>query len=438
MGVVELKDIVKDGLAERFGQLRRMGIRTVMITGDNPLTAAAIAQESGVDDFLAEATPETKMALIKKEQEGGVLVAMTGDGTNDAPALAQADVGVAMNTGTTAAKEAGNMVDLDSNPTKLMDIVEIGKQLLITRGALTTFSIANDVAKYFAIIPAMFVATYPALDQLNVMHLTSPESAILSAVIFNALIIVAAGAARVAGRPLSAARRRRPAAPQPADLRPGRADRAVRRDQADRHVPRGGAFPVIRTIVRAVVATLLLAALTGLAYPLVMTAVAQAAFSDQADGSLVEVDGQPVGSSLIGQQWDGPSWFYGRPSAVQDDASTSGGSNLGPRSRQLADDIEQRAAAIVALESPYVPDAHNCNDPGRPPHRVGERARPTHLRGGRPIPGAPHRGDPEHPDPGGRDLIDQHTQQPTLGVFGEPRVDVLDLNVALEEVAPRT
>jgi K+-transporting ATPase ATPase B chain len=190
MGVVELKDIIKDGLVERFAQLRRMGIRTVMITGDNPLTAAAIAQESGVDEFLAEATPETKMALIKKEQQGGVLVAMTGDGTNDAPALAQADVGVAMNTGTSAAKEAGNMVDLDSNPTKLMDIVEIGKQLLITRGALTTFSIANDVAKYFAIIPAMFVTTYPALDQLNVMHLSSPQSAILSAVIFNALIIV--------------------------------------------------------------------------------------------------------------------------------------------------------------------------------------------------------------------------------------------------------
>jgi K+-transporting ATPase ATPase B chain len=190
MGVVELKDIIKEGLVERFGQLRKMGIRTVMITGDNPLTAAAIAQESGVDDFLAEATPETKMALIKKEQEGGVLVAMTGDGTNDAPALAQADVGVAMNTGTSAAKEAGNMVDLDSNPTKLMDIVEIGKQLLITRGALTTFSIANDVAKYFAIIPAMFIATYPALDKLNVMNLSSPESAILSAVIFNAVIIV--------------------------------------------------------------------------------------------------------------------------------------------------------------------------------------------------------------------------------------------------------
>ena len=190
LGVIELKDIIKQGLVERFSQLRTMGIRTVMITGDNPLTAAAIAQESGVDDFLAEATPETKMALIKHEQEGGVLVAMTGDGTNDAPALAQADVGVAMNTGTTAAKEAGNMVDLDSNPTKLMEIVEIGKQLLITRGALTTFSIANDVAKYFAIIPAMFVATYPELDRLNVMNLSSPQSAILSAVIFNAVIIV--------------------------------------------------------------------------------------------------------------------------------------------------------------------------------------------------------------------------------------------------------
>ncbi|HEX9124447.1 MAG TPA: potassium-transporting ATPase subunit KdpB [Actinomycetota bacterium] len=190
IGVIELKDIVKRGLAQRFAQLRSMGIRTVMITGDNPLTAAAIAQESGVDDFLAEATPETKMALIRKEQEGGTLVAMTGDGTNDAPALAQADVGVAMNTGTSAAKEAGNMVDLDSNPTKLMEIVEIGKQLLITRGALTTFSIANDVSKYFAIIPAMFAGTYPALNALNVMDLRTPESAILSAVIFNAIIIV--------------------------------------------------------------------------------------------------------------------------------------------------------------------------------------------------------------------------------------------------------
>jgi K+-transporting ATPase ATPase B chain len=191
LGVIQLKDIVKEGMSERFDELRRMGIRTVMITGDNPLTAQAIADEAGVDDFLAEAKPEDKMALIKREQEGGKLVAMTGDGTNDAPALAQADVGVAMNTGTSAAKEAGNMVDLDSDPTKLIEIVEIGKQLLITRGALTTFSIANDVAKYFAIIPAMFAAVYPGLDKLNIMRLHSPESAILSAVIFNALIIVA-------------------------------------------------------------------------------------------------------------------------------------------------------------------------------------------------------------------------------------------------------
>ncbi|MEV6703597.1 potassium-transporting ATPase subunit KdpB [Streptomyces sp. NPDC051453] len=191
LGVIHLKDVVKDGMRERFDELRRMGIKTVMITGDNPLTAKAIAEEAGVDDFLAEATPEDKMALIKREQAGGKLVAMTGDGTNDAPALAQADVGVAMNTGTSAAKEAGNMVDLDSNPTKLIEIVEIGKQLLITRGALTTFSIANDVAKYFAIIPALFAAVYPGLDKLNIMHLSSPDSAILSAVIFNALIIIA-------------------------------------------------------------------------------------------------------------------------------------------------------------------------------------------------------------------------------------------------------
>ncbi|WP_155902320.1 potassium-transporting ATPase subunit KdpB [Mycolicibacterium sp. CBMA 226] len=191
LGVIHLKDVVKQGMRERFDEMRKMGIRTVMITGDNPLTAKAIADEAGVDDFLAEATPEDKLALIKKEQAGGKLVAMTGDGTNDAPALAQADVGVAMNTGTSAAKEAGNMVDLDSDPTKLIEIVEIGKQLLITRGALTTFSIANDIAKYFAIIPAMFVALFPGLDLLNIMRLHSPQSAILSAVIFNALVIVA-------------------------------------------------------------------------------------------------------------------------------------------------------------------------------------------------------------------------------------------------------
>jgi K+-transporting ATPase ATPase B chain len=191
LGVVQLKDVVKGGIKERFAQLRKMGIRTVMITGDNPLTAAAIAAEAGVDDFMAQATPEQKLARIRSEQASGHLVAMTGDGTNDAPALAQADVGVAMNTGTQAAREAGNMVDLDSNPTKLIEIVEIGKQLLMTRGSLTTFSIANDVAKYFAIIPAMLMVTFPAIAPLNIMRLVSPQSAILSAIIFNALIIVA-------------------------------------------------------------------------------------------------------------------------------------------------------------------------------------------------------------------------------------------------------
>ncbi|GAB2611257.1 potassium-transporting ATPase subunit KdpB [Streptomyces capparidis] len=209
LGVIHLKDVVKAGMRERFEQLRRMGIRTIMVTGDNPLTARAIAEEAGVDDFLAEATPEDKMALIRREQAGGKLVAMTGDGTNDAPALARADVGVAMNTGTSAAKEAGNMVDLDSDPTKLIEIVEIGKQLLITRGALTTFSIANDVAKYFAIIPAMFTAAHPGLDTLNVMRLHSPTSAITSAIVFNALIIVALIPLALRGvpyRPMSASK----------------------------------------------------------------------------------------------------------------------------------------------------------------------------------------------------------------------------------------
>jgi K+-transporting ATPase ATPase B chain len=207
--VVHLKDVVKPGMKERFRQMRAMGIKTVMITGDNPLTAAAIAAEAGVDDFLAEATPEAKLKLIRQYQAGGRLVAMTGDGTNDAPALAQADVAVAMNTGTQPAREAANMVDLDSDPTKLIEIVEIGKQLLMTRGALTTFSIANDVAKYFAIIPAAFAATYPALGALNFMRLATPQSAILSAVIFNALVIIALVPLALRGvpyRPLPAAR----------------------------------------------------------------------------------------------------------------------------------------------------------------------------------------------------------------------------------------
>ena len=215
LGVIHLKDIVKGGIRERFAELRRMGIRTVMITGDNPMTAAAIAAEAGVDDFLAQATPENKLQLIRAEQAKGKLVAMCGDGTNDAPALAQADVGVAMNTGTVAAREAGNMVDLDSDPTKLIEIVEIGKQLLMTRGALTTFSIANDIAKYFAIIPAMFVAFYPQLQVLNIMNLSTPQSAILSAIIFNALIIIALIPLALARRQIPRGRSGGAAAPQP-------------------------------------------------------------------------------------------------------------------------------------------------------------------------------------------------------------------------------
>jgi K+-transporting ATPase ATPase B chain len=221
LGVIQLKDIVKGGIRERFAELRRMGIKTIMITGDNPLTAAAISAEAGVDDFLAQATPEAKLKLIRDIQGEGRLVAMTGDGTNDAPALAQADVAVAMNTGTQAAKEAGNMVDLDSNPTKLLEVVETGKQMLMTRGALTTFSIANDVAKYFAIIPAAFATTYPALAMLNIMHLATPHSAILSAVIFNALGHRRADSPGAEGRPLPAARRGCRAAAQPLDLRGG-------------------------------------------------------------------------------------------------------------------------------------------------------------------------------------------------------------------------
>ena len=233
LGVIQLKDIVKGGIKERFAELRTMGIKTIMITGDNPLTAAAIAAEAGVDDFLAQATPETKLKLIREQQAGGELVAMTGDGTNDAPALAQADVAVAMNTGTQAAKEAGNMVDLDSNPTKLIEIVEIGKQLLMTRGSLTTFSIANDVAKYFAIIPAAFATTYPALDKLNIMALHFAKRDLVGGHLQRAdhHFLDSAGTER---RPVSPGGSVPAAARQPADLRARRADRAIHRHQTDR------------------------------------------------------------------------------------------------------------------------------------------------------------------------------------------------------------
>ncbi len=285
LGVVQLKDVVKGGIRERFAQLRKMGIRTVMITGDNPLTAAAIAAEAGVDDFMAQATPEDKLARIREEQAKGHLVAMTGDGTNDAPALAQADVGVAMNTGTQAAREAGNMVDLDSNPTKLIEIVEIGKQLLMTRGALTTFSIANDVAKYFAIIPAMFIALYATapgqpgpLAALNIMGLHSPQSAILSAVIFNALIIVALIPLALPRCPLPRGRCRGRAPAQRAHLRPRRPARAFPRHQS--HRPHPHRAPTrMKTMLQALRLLLALTLLTGFAYPLLVTALGALAVS---------------------------------------------------------------------------------------------------------------------------------------------------------------
>ena len=277
---MHLKDTVKPDIRDRFAALRAMGIKTVMVTGDNPVTAATIASEAGVDDFIAEATPEDKLAYIRKEQQGGRLIAMCGDGTNDAPALAQADVGVAMQTGTQAAREAGNMVDLDSNPTKLIEIVEIGKQLLMTRGSLTTFSIANDVAKYFAIIPALFIVTYPELGALNIMKLASPQSAILSAVIFNALIIIALiplALKGVAYRPVGAAAL---LAPQPPHLWRRRHHRALHRHQGHRHHRLRPSSRLRLThhapaySAPAVVLIVLMTLLTGVIYPYAIWAVA--------------------------------------------------------------------------------------------------------------------------------------------------------------------
>ena len=421
-----------------------MGIRTVMITGDNPMTAAAIAAEAGVDDFLAQATPEDKLKLIRDEQAKGKLVAMCGDGTNDAPALAQADVGVAMNTGTQAAREAGNMVDLDSNPTKLIEIVEIGKQLLMTRGALTTFSIANDVAKYFAIIPAMFVAFYPQLQALNIMSLATPQSAILSAIIFNALIIIALiplALKGVAYRPIGAGAA---AAPQPADLRPRRHHHSVHRHQG--HRPRGhGPAPRLRRTVMlkeirpAIVLLVALTLITGLVYPLAMTGIAGVIFPHQAQGSLIEKDGKVVGSALIGQAFTERQVFP-RPSVGDHapdpkdstktvdapyNAANSAGSNLGPTNKALIErvkgDVDKlKAREPVGAGSDRSGDHHGS---GLDPHISPEAAlfqvpRVAKAR--------------NMPEDRVRQLVNEHIEGRFLGLLGEPRVNVLALNLALD------
>ena len=406
---------MKPGIKERFAAMRAMGIRTVMVTGDNPVTAAAIASEAGVDDFLAEATPEDKLAYIRKEQFGGRLIAMCGDGTNDAPALAQADVGVAMQTGTQAAREAGNMVDLDSNPTKLIEIVEIGKQLLMTRGSLTTFSIANDVAKYFAILPAMFVVAYPALGALNVMRLASSQSAILSAVIFNALIIIALIPLALEGRRLPAGRRRGAAAAQSPDLWrwagsscPSSASRRSTSSSPPCISPNRRGSTMLQHLRPALVLIVLFTVLTGLVYPLAVTGIAQIAMPYQANGSLIQKDGAVVGSALIGQWFKSDRYFHPRPSATTDtdpndssktidapyNAANSTGSNLGPTSQKLVDRVKGGVAAWRAMAGPGpVPaDAVTTSASGLDPHvspqnrvgpgRVGRQGARTSGRSG--------------------------------------------------------
>ena len=389
LGVIHLKDIIKPDIKSRFAALRAMGIKTVMVTGDNPITAAAIAGEAGVDDFIAQAKPEDKLAYIRKEQQGGRLIAMCGDGTNDAPALAQADVGVAMQTGTQAAREAGNMVDLDSDPTKLIEIVAIGKQLLMTRGSLTTFSIANDVAKYFAIIPALFVVAYPELEAINIMKLASPQSAILSAVIFNALIIIALIPLALKGvpyRPVGAA----------ALLRRnlliyglGGLDRALHRHQAHRsrrlgHSSRIRSPQMLSQIRPAIVMIVLFTALTGVVYPLAITGVAQLALPTQANGSVIERDGTVIGSALIGQNFASDRYFHGRPSATTGpdpadpsktvdapyNAANSMGSNLGPTSKKLVDRVNAAIEAEFAAGRIDVvaADAATTSASGLDPH----------------------------------------------------------------------
>ena len=431
-----------------------MGIRTVMITGDNAVTATAIAEEAGVDDVLAEATPEDKMALIRKEQEGGRMVAMCGDGTNDAPALAQADVGVAMNTGTTAAKEAGNMVDLDSDPTKLIDVVEIGKQLLITRGALTTFSVANDVAKYFAILPAMFVVAFPELDVLNVMRLSSPESAIVSAVVFNALIIVALIPLSLRGVRYTAGVGHGPAAPQPAGLRRRRPGRAVRRHQAAR--PRRLAHP------RSLGETATMKDISRSAPPQPGRA-ARARRGDPAARRRLPAGrhrGRPGRVPVAGRRLAGhrdrrahhrrrrrrrlgarsarssttTDLFQTRPSAAGDgyDMLCTYGSNLGPKNPDLV--AADRGAPGRGRRARGRRPVRRA---ARRRHRLGLRPRP-HISAAYAALQVPRVAAATGlSEAQVRDLVDEHTAGRTLGVLGEPRVNVLELNIAVRQAAGR-
>ncbi len=422
-----------------------MGIRTVMVTGDNRVTAAAIATEAGVDDFIAQATPQDKLDYIRRVQAEGRLVAMAGDGTNDAPALAQADVGVAMQTGTQAAREAANMVDLDSDPTKLIEVVEIGKQLLITRGALTTFSIANDVSKYFAILPAIFVATYPELDALNVMRLTFAIQRDHVGGDLQRADHRRPGSAGAPRRALRAGGCSGAAAAQLADLWPGRADRTVHRHQADRpHSDRARSGlkeavpcrPCVQPSVLVVVFTLL----TGLAFPLAFVGFGQAVFPDQANGSLIRRNGHVVGSALIGQDFTADRYFHPRPSATTGTdpndpsktiaapyaAANSGGSNLGPTSKALLERVQADLRDQGPLPVPG--DAVTSSASGLDPQISPANAERQIAR----VATARHMAEAEL-----RDLLTRETRDRRLGFIGEPRVNVLELNLALDDLQGR-
>ena len=455
LGVICLKDVVKGGIKERFAQLRKMGIKTIMVTGDNQLTAAAIAAEAGVDDFIAQAKPEDKLARIRQEQEGGKLIAMIGDGTNDAPALAQADVGVAMNTGTQAAREAGNMVDLDSNPTKLIEVVEIGKQLLMTRGALTTFSIANDVSKYFAILPAMFGVLYaddprgfgpsgsvqhhvPAFAPKRILsgHLQCPGYRRLDP-------------PGLEGRQIPAPRGGHDPAQEHAAVWRGRDPHPLRLHQADRHDSRAAPprllsrlnlfQPSVSAITmkltfQSIRQLIVWTVITGMLYPLVMTVVAQEIWpwSRQANGSIVERNGKIVGSELIAQQFQGPTYFWPRPSAVTYATVPSGASNLGPTSAALQTNVNNftkalREAHKLPADAPVPSDLVFTSASGVDPHISPEAARFQINRV------AAARG--LSPDQVAA-LVEKFVEPEQWGFLGEPRVNVLLLNLALDQADP--